>query len=70
MKELTMDEKMVLLTEVNSLLARIPDYQLAMPVGEVEYNKIIITDKGYIFLISLEYGETSDVFLGEHARKR
>lgn len=60
-----MDEKMALLTEVNKLLATIPGYQLTMSMSEIEYGKILITDKGYISRISLEYGKTSDVFLGE-----
>jgi len=65
MKELTMDEKMALLAEVNKLLATIPGYQLAMPVIEMEYAKILITDKGYIKRLYLEYGEISEVFLGK-----
>ncbi len=48
MKELTKDEKIALLVEVNKLLATIPDYQLTMPVIEMEYADILITDQGYI----------------------
>ncbi|WP_074614472.1 hypothetical protein [Segatella bryantii] len=65
MKELTMDEKRGLLAEVNKLLATIPDYQMAMPVIEMENNDIFITDKGYIDRLYLEYGEISDKFLGK-----
>lgn len=65
MKELTMDEKMALLAEVNKLLATIPDYQLAMPVRDMEYDDIFITDKGYIECLYLEYGEICDEFLGK-----
>ena len=55
MKELTMEEKMTLLIEINSLLATIPDYQLAMSESEMEYYHIFITDKGYIDRLYLEY---------------
>ena len=65
MKELTKDEKIALLVEVNKLLATIPDYQLALPVNEIEYFHIFITDKGYIKRLYLEYGEISEEFLGE-----
>lgn len=65
MKELTKDEKIALLVEVNKLLATIPDYQMAMPVNEIEYFHIFITDKGYIKRLYLEYGEISEEFLGE-----
>ena len=65
MKELTMEEKMTLLIEINSLLATIPDYQLAMSESEMEYYHIFITDKGYIDRLYLEYGEISDKFLGK-----
>ena len=65
MKELTKDEKIALLVEVNKLLATIPDYQMAMPVIEMEYFHIFITDKGYIMRLYLEYGEISEEFLGE-----
>ena len=65
MKELTMDEKMALLAEVNKLLATIPDYQLAMPTNVMEHNNIFIIDKVYIKRLCLEYGETCNVFLGE-----
>jgi hypothetical protein len=57
MKELTKDEKIALLVEVNKLLATIPDYQLTMPVIEMEYADILITDQGYIKRLYLEYGE-------------
>ncbi|MDY6320860.1 MAG: hypothetical protein SPL44_07625 [Bacteroidales bacterium] len=65
MKELTMDEKMALLAEVNKLLATIPGYQLAIPLRDVEYDDILITEKGYIKRLYLEYGEISDNFLGK-----
>ncbi len=65
MKELTMEEKMTLLAEINSLLSTIPGYQLVIPVKEVKYDNIFITDKGYIKRIYLEYGEICNVFLGE-----
>jgi hypothetical protein len=65
MKELTKDEKIALLVEVNKLLATIPNYQLALPVNEIEYFHIFITDKGYIKRLYLEYGEISEEFLGE-----
>ncbi|MDD5862835.1 MAG: hypothetical protein PUD15_09835 [Prevotella sp.] len=56
---------MSFLAEVNNLLATIPDYQLAMPMEEIECDDIFITDKGYIFRLYLEYGEISDKFLGK-----
>lgn len=56
---------MALLAESNNLLATIPDYQMTMPVTDVEYSKILITDKGYILRLNLEYGEIYDVFLGK-----
>lgn len=62
---MTVDEKMAFLAEANKLLATIPGYQLAIPVKEVEYNDIFITDKGYIKRLYLEYGEICNVFLGE-----
>ncbi len=62
MKELTKDEKIALLVEVNKLLATIPDYQLTMPVIEMEYADILITDQGYIKRLYLEYGEISEEF--------
>ena len=65
MKKMTMDEKKVLLVEVNKLLATIPDYQLAISINEMEYADILITDKGYIDRLYLEYGEISDKFLGK-----
>jgi hypothetical protein len=65
MKKMTMDEKKVLLVEVNKLLATIPDYQLAISVNEMKYADILITDKGYIDRLYLEYGEISDKFLGK-----
>lgn len=65
MKELTKDEKIALLAEVNKLLATIPDYQLAISVNEMEYADILITDQGYIKRLYLEYGEISENFLGE-----
>lgn len=65
MKKMTMDEKKVLLVEVNKLLATIPDYQLAISVNEMEYADILITDQGYINRLYLEYGEISENFLGE-----
>lgn len=65
MKKMTMDEKKVLLVEVNKLLATIPDYQLAISVNEMEYADILITDQGYIKRLYLEYGEISENFLGE-----
>ena len=65
MKKMTMDEKKALLVEVNKLLATIPDYQLAISVNEMKYADILITDKGYIDRLYLEYGEISDKFLGK-----
>ena len=51
MKELTMDEKMGLLVEVNEHLSTIPGCNLNMPKTEVEHSGIILTDKGYIYRI-------------------
>ena len=65
MKELTMGEKKGLLAEVNKLLATIPDYQLAMPVIEMENNDIFITDGAYIRRLCIDHGEICHVFLGE-----
>ena len=65
MKELTMDEKIALLAEVNKLLASISGYQLTIPMRELEHNDIFITDKGCIKRLYLEYGEICNVFLGE-----
>ena len=65
MKELTMDEKMALLAEVNKLLGTIHGYPLAIPLRDVEYDDILITEKGYIKRLYLEYGEISDNFLGK-----
>ncbi len=65
MKELTLDEKMTLLVEANKLLATIPDYQLAIPAIEQEYNHILVTDKAYIKRLDLEYGEIKEEILGE-----
>lgn len=62
MKELTKDEKIALLVEVNKLLATIPDYQLTMAVIEMEYADILTTDQGYIKRLYLEYGEISEEF--------
>ena len=62
MKKMTMDEKKVLLVEVNKLLATIPDYQLAISINEMEYADILITDQGYIKRLYLEYGEISEEF--------
>ena len=69
MKELTKDEKIALLVEVNKLLATIPDYQLTMPVIEMEYAGILITDQGYIkrlmkagYVIRVEDYEIEDPF--------
>ena len=65
MKELTKDEKIALLVEVNKLLATIPDYQLALPVIEMENNDIFITDGAYIRRLCIDHGEICYVFLGE-----
>ena len=65
MKELTKDEKIALLVEVNKLLATIPDYQMAMPVIEMENNDIFITDGAYIRRLCIDHGEICYVFLGE-----
>ena len=55
MKELTMDEKKGLLAEVNKLLATIPDYQMAMPVIEMENNDIFILNLFLLYFIFLRY---------------
>ena len=60
-----MDEKKGLLAEVNKLLATIPDYQMAMPVIEMENNDIFITDGAYIRRLCIDHGEICYVFLGE-----
>ncbi|UKK75195.1 hypothetical protein L6471_01630 [Segatella bryantii] len=65
MKELTMDEKKGLLAEVNKLLATIPDYQMAMPVIEMENNDIFFTDGAYIRRLFIDHGEICYDFLGE-----
>jgi len=65
MKKMTKDERMALLVEVNKLLATIPDYQLAVPEREIEYDDILISDQGYVKRYYLEYGEVKDVFLGK-----
>ena len=49
----------------NKLLATIPDYQITMPVREMEYDDILINDNAYIKRIYLEHGEICEKFLGE-----
>jgi len=65
MKKMTMDEKKALLVEVNKLLATIPDYQMAMPVIEMENNDIFIADGAYIRRLCIDHGEICYGFLGE-----
>ena len=56
---------MVLLAEVNKLLATIPDYQITMPVIEMEHDDILINDKAYIKRYCIDHGEICEDLLGE-----
>jgi hypothetical protein len=65
MMELTMDEKMEMVAEANNLLDAIPDYDVSITRGEIEYEKILLTDEGYILHLDLEYGDVFEKPLGK-----
>lgn len=65
MIELTVDEKMEMLAEANKLLDAIPDYDVSITRREIEYEKILLKDEGYILHLDLEYGDVFEKPLGK-----
>jgi hypothetical protein len=63
-------DKMEMLAEANKLLDAIPDYDVSITRREIEYEKILFTDEGYILHLDSNMAMCSKSLLAKHMKKR